>query len=153
MNYDIANQIVDTLIIYTEAMAFYALLAMLVLHIDKWLSIHSTPNFVTNKQPLLTAVAEPKALPQAAPLFTHHIVPLVRKQSNRHKYHLMTCGQLRSYLRDHGYGKLSKLRKHELVALCEAVWHEKTTAILYTICHQITVHYMANSIHNDLDNQ
>lgn len=104
---ELANHIIDGLIVYTEAMSFYVLLACLILHIDKWLDRYET------KQ--LQPVPELKALPPGDDI-EHQVVPFVRARSY---FTTWTCKQLRAYLKDLGYGKLNRLRKHQLIELAE----------------------------------
>lgn len=109
----LANQIIDTLIIYTEAMYIYVLFACLVLHIDKWLSHHSL-----GEQKLLPPASAAQGL--LAPSKLHHnVVPFQRKEQDRSYFETWTCKQLKSYLKDMGYTRLNKLRKATLVEIAK----------------------------------
>lgn len=118
MNYELANSIVDTAIIYTEAMFIYTLFACLILHIDKRLSTQE--RFSDKWLDKIIEEEVPRALLPQAKEISFNVVPFTRKQQRYQSYwSTMTCKQMRSYLKDLGYTKLQKLRKAELIEICE----------------------------------
>lgn len=118
------NSILDTLIIYTEAMYLYVLFGCLILHINKWLDKYEQPKPVLALPPCdeeKMVDATPLLTPVKTKPYTHHIhnvVPFTRTTACS-PFTTWTVKQLRSYLKDLGYTRLSKLHKQALVNLAD----------------------------------
>ena len=142
------NSILDTLIIYTEAMYIYVLFGCLILHINKYLDRHeyrasAAPGLLPRAKvhlALAPAVNELGAQHSTESTLDcggqdatvlgasrheasernmfNHNVVSFHRGSGRSYWSTMTCKQLRSYLKDLGYTRLNKLRKPDLIDLC-----------------------------------
>lgn len=125
---ELANSIIDTLIVYTEAMAFYWFIAALVMYIDKRVgdSLQTNEECATedkklnDEQPQLPPASEPeqKLLPPSKEQMTHEVTPFNSKEYTSY-WTTFTCKQLRRYLQDMGYTRLTKLCKAELIDMAK----------------------------------